>query len=122
MENRLFRRRSLAISFRVYDADSGDFLGRVGDISKAGLLVYGPNRLATDVLYRLRIDLPDDNGRPRSVTLPAKAMWSGSDTNPALFSTGFRLFELDRPQNRAALGAILSRFTVGLDEDDDIDD
>jgi len=122
MESRLFRRRSIAISFRVYDDDGGKFIGRIGDISKGGLLVYGPNRLETDRIYRLRIDLPDDHGIARSVTLPAKAMWSGTDANPDFCSTGFRLFELDQPENGAALQALLSRFTVGLDEDENNDD
>jgi len=118
MESRLFRRRSIAISFRVYDDETGKFIGRIGDISKAGLLVYGPNRLMTEQIYHLRIDLPDDHGTPRCVTLPAKAMWSGADANPEFCSTGFRLFDLDRPENRAALDAMLSRFTVGLDDDE----
>lgn len=117
MESRLFRRRSIAISFRVHDVDSGEFLGRIGDISEGGLLTYGPRRLATDRIYRLRIDLPGDHGQSRSVTLPAKAVWSGPDTNPELCSTGFRLYELDHEANRAALDALLSRFTVGLDDE-----
>lgn len=119
MEHRLYRRRSIAISFRVYDDETGQFIGRIGDISKGGLLVYGPSGLPVDRLYRLRIDLPDDHGNPRSVKLIAKSMWSGRDTNPELFSTGFRLFELEKPDNSAALQALLSRFTVAFDEDDD---
>lgn len=118
MESRLFRRRSIAISFRVHDADSGEFLGRIGDISQGGLLVYGPQRLPVERLYQLRIDLPQDHGQARSVTLPAKAVWSGADTNPELCSTGFRLFELENPDNSAALAALLSRFTVTVEEDD----
>ena len=118
MEHRLFRRRSISISFRVHDAETGKFIGRIGDISKGGLLVYGPSQLLTGQLYRLRIDLPDDHGRARSVVLPAKAMWSGYDTNPEFCSTGFRLFELDRPENDAALKSMLSRFTVGFDDED----
>lgn len=118
MESRLFRRRSIAISFRVHDGESGEFLGRIGDISKGGLLIYGPRRLATDRIYRLRIDLPGERGQLSHVTLPAKAVWSGTDTNPELCSTGFRLFELDDADNAAALAALLSRFTVGMDEED----
>lgn len=118
MEHRLFRRRSISISFRVHDAETGRFIGRIGDISKGGLLVYGPHKMLPGLLYRLRIHLPDDNGKPRSVVLPAKAMWSGCDTNPEFCSTGFRLYELDRPENQAALNSMLSRFTVGFDEED----
>lgn len=121
MEHRLYRRRSISISFRVYDAETGRFIGRIGDISKGGLLVYGPERLLTGQLYRLRIELPDDHGKQRSVMLPAKAMWSGHDTNPEFCSTGFRLYELDRPENEAALKSMLSRFTVGFDEEEDLE-
>jgi hypothetical protein len=119
MGSRLFRRRSIAISFRVFDDETGAFIGRIGDISKGGMLVYGPAHIQSDDIHRLKIGLPDDQGKPRSVTIHAKAMWSHTDVNPDFFGTGFRFVDLDNPENKAALDAMLSRFTVGMDEDEE---
>lgn len=119
MESRLFRRRSIAISFRVFNEETGAFIGRIGDISKGGMLVYGPAHIPSEDIHRLKIGLPDDQGKSRAVIIHAKAMWSHTDVNPDFFSTGFRFVDLDDPENKAALDAMLSRFTVGLDEDED---
>ncbi len=119
MDNRLFRRRSIAINFRVFDDATDTFIGRMGDLSPGGFMVYGPAVLATDTLYRLRVDYQDDKGAPRSARFKAKAMWSGADVNPELFSTGFRIYDLESPTARKALEDLLHRFTIGDEGDDE---
>ena len=119
MDSRFFRRRSIAIHFRVFDDATGNFIGRIGDISEGGILVYGPSRLKLRKLYRLRVDLPEADGNREAVTLDAKTMWSGVDVNPEVFCSGFRFFGLDKPHNRAALDTLLQRFTITTDEDDE---
>ncbi len=122
MDSRFFRRRSIAIHFRVFDETTEQFIGRIGDISQGGFLLYGPKRLEVGKLYRLRVDLPEDGGQREAISLTAKAMWSGTDVNPEFFCSGFRFFELDRPQNRSALETLLTRFTVGSENDEDDED
>ncbi len=119
MDNRLFRRRSIAINFRVFDEADGRFLGRMGDLSPGGFMIYGPEVLRTDLLYRLRVEYHDDAGAPRSARFKAKAMWSGTDLNPELCSTGFRFYDLESPTARKALEELLHRFTIGDEGDDD---
>jgi hypothetical protein len=118
MDSRFFRRRSIAIHFRVFDASTDSFIGRIGDISEGGILVYGPSRLKVRKLFRLRIDLPEQDGNPEAVTLDAKTMWSGMDVNPEFFCSGFRFVELHKPHNRAALDVLLSRFTITPEGDE----
>jgi len=118
MDSRFFRRRSIAIHFRVFDEATDSFIGRIGDISEGGILVYGPNRLKVRKLYRLRVDLPEQGGSPEAVTLDAKTMWSSMDVNPEFFCSGLRFFDLDKPHNRAALEALLSRFTLPPEDDE----
>lgn len=121
MDNRLFRRRSSAIDFKVYEAETFHLLGRLGDLSEGGLLLYGTETLATDQLYRLSVHYPDADGQLQKAVFEAKAVWAGPDVNPELKATGFRLFHLDNPEIRQQLDTLMARFTVGSDEvaDDD---
>lgn len=119
MDHRLFRRRAIAINFRVFDDTSEAFLGRIGDLSPAGFMLYGPAPLAIDTLYSLRVDYHDEAGAPRSARFKAKAMWSGTDVNPDSFCTGFRFYDLEADGTRQALTELLGRFTVGNEGDGD---
>lgn len=111
MDSRSFRRRSIAIHFRVFDAVSGEFIGRIGDISEGGMLVYGPRRLKAKAPYRLRIELPARDGGHHPVMLEARAMWSGVDVNPEFFSSGLRFIGLDEAGNRVAADALIAHLT-----------
>ncbi len=113
MDHRLFRRRSIAIDFRIYNADSGEFLGRIGDISPGGLLVYGSQPLGEEKKLRVRIDYPDSAGQTCSASFDAQIQWSKVDVNPSLHATGLRLVNLEQPDAAEALAALLDRFTVG---------
>lgn len=119
--NRLFRRRSITINFRVYDADSGDFLGRIGDLSPGGFLIYGSQMHAGKKTVRVRIDYPDITDTPCSAHFDAQIQWSRVDVNPELYATGLRLIGLDQPDAAQALEALLDRFTVGSDPEFDDD-
>lgn len=119
MDNRLFRRRSISINFRTFDQADDRFLGRLGDLSPGGFMLYGTDRIPLDKLYDLRVDYPDEAGKPRSAHFSAKAVWSGVDLNPDLLITGFRFYDLDSPTTRAALHELLHRFTVGEEQEED---
>jgi hypothetical protein len=113
MDRRLYRRRAISLNFRVHDADSDALLGRIGDISQGGFLLYGENPLPTGQVHRLRVDYPDASGKTRSVVFEALTQWSGPDAQPDLQITGLRLVNLDKPATAKALEALLERFTVG---------
>lgn len=113
MNQRLFPRRLVALHLRVYDQNSGALLGRIGDISEGGLLLYGSRVLDTGELYTLRIDFPADDGSVQELTIKAKAMWSGPDLNPAFIATGLRFFDQDNPVHSTALELLLSHLTIG---------
>lgn len=116
MNQRLHPRRLVALHLRVYDQQDGALLGRIGDISEGGLLLYGSRVLETGVLYTLRIDFPADESAGQELTIKAKAMWSGPDLNPAFIATGLRFFDLENPEHRAALELLLSHLTIGRND------
>jgi hypothetical protein len=120
-DSRIFRRRASAIDFKVYDRKTGALIGRVGDLSEGGLLVYGPLKLEAERLYTLSIRYPAKGEEDGEAVFEAKAMWVKVDVNPVFYATGFRLFDLQRPEIRAQLDFLMNRFTVSIDEvtDDD---
>jgi hypothetical protein len=120
-DSRIFRRRAIVIDFKVYDHTDGRLLGRVGDISEGGMLVYGPLKLEAERLYTLSIQYPTPEDLSGQAIFEAKAMWVKVDVNPVFYATGFRLFHLERPEIRAQLDFLMSYFTVSLDEVTDED-
>ena len=116
MNQRLFPRRLVALHLRIYDQNSGALLGRIGDISEGGLLLYGSRVLDTGELYTLRVDFPADDGSSQELSIKAKAMWSGPDLNPAFIATGLRFFDQDNPEHSTALELLLSHLTIGRND------
>jgi hypothetical protein len=113
MDHRLFRRRAMAINFRVLDDASGAFLGRIGDISYDGMMIYGGEPLEVERIYLLRVEFEDSHTSPCSAHFRARAMWTGEDREtPTLFATGFSLLDLDIPVTSAALEYLIQRFSV----------
>lgn len=116
MDNRLFRRRSVAIDFPIFDDATDTLLGRMGDLSPAGFMVYGESPLQAETLYHLRVAYHDEQGQPKRARFKAKSMWNGRDANPALHATGFRFFDLDTPDASQGLAELLALFTIGEDD------
>ncbi|WP_181358984.1 PilZ domain-containing protein [Pseudothauera lacus] len=119
MDNRLFRRRSVAIDFNVYDDSNGELLGRMGDLSPAGFMVYSKHALKSETLYKLRVEYLGEDGSLKSARLKAKSMWAGRDVNPELHACGFRFFDLEAPTASKAVTELLARFTVGESDHED---
>lgn len=113
MNQRRHHRRLVALHLRVYDHQDGTLLGRIGDLSEGGLLLYGSRTLKTGVLYTLKVDFPTDEGGTRELTFKAKATWSGPDLNPAFIATGLRFHDLEDPEHLGALQLLLSHLTIG---------
>lgn len=116
---RTHRRRSIALHLRVHDEASGEYIGRIGDISEGGLLLYGSRTIETREPITLRVELLLPDGRLAALSLKAKPMWSGPDVNPAFIATGLRFVDLDFPEHRAALDLLLTNLTIERDDFDD---
>jgi hypothetical protein len=89
-------RRHLLLYLDVCDEESGQTLGRLGDVTAEGLLVLSPGPLPLDYERTVRVKFPAVRhfGGPDLVArvLPC---WARPDVNPELFGTGFRFVEPD---------------------------
>ena len=113
MDKRHEHRRASAIDFKVFDARSGRLLGRLGDLSADGLLVYGEEKLPVGQFLDVAIEYPEEDGSLRRATLHAHSLWSTPDHNPTLHLTGMQIVQRNDPQATEALNQLLDRFTVG---------
>lgn len=111
---RTFNRHALAMDFRVFDVDSGEVLGRVGDFTPEGLMVWGETPLENGKLYQIRIEFPESAEDPApNHVFEARCVWIGKDRNPALHDAGFRFLDPNEPRTHAAARRIVDRFCAG---------
>ncbi len=106
---RKLKRRHLFFYLRVYDMDSGEQIGHLGDLSQDGLLVVSENPIELSKMFNLKINLPQSAGEHKSLKFRAKSLWSNNDTNPNFYDTGFQLFGVS-PADLQTLTTIFVRF------------
>ncbi len=78
----------LALTIAVVDADTGDELGEVVNISANGLMLASTEALTTNQEYRLRLLPPAEVAEPFEVV--AEAAWAICALDPPRWQTGFR--------------------------------
>lgn len=113
MDKRHVHRRASSIDFKVFEVTSGRLLGRLGDLSADGMLLYGNHALPLNQKFDVAVEYPDEDGSLCRATLHVISLWSKPDYNPTLHLTGMQIARLDDPQAAEALKTLLDRFTVG---------
>lgn len=92
MDNRRkqIRRRLVSLTV-VLDNTSGEVLGRIGNLTIEGLMLFSDRPLDIDKRYQLQIKLPDEVGGQAQVDLEAHSLWSQRAADPTYFATGFEI-------------------------------
>lgn len=110
-DRRDLRRRHLMFHLRVYDADTGEEMGALTDLSPDGLMVTGEKRLTLGRTFEMYMELPQALSPSGRIEFTAKVAWSSNDVNPAFYDTGFRDLEVD-DEARAALTQLMEEFDL----------
>lgn len=108
-ERRAMRRRHLMFHLRVFDADSGEQIGNVFDITPEGLMVTGEQRQTLGQRRRLVMFLPVDVQGAERIDFAGTVAWSNDDICPGLFDTGFRDLEMESV-DRERIAAVIDEF------------
>jgi hypothetical protein len=95
-ERRKHKREILFFYTRVFDANSNDLLGHLGDITNTGAMIIGALELPTGQEYTLRIELPIGEFEKDYMELKAISRWSEPDVDPHMFNTGFKFTKIDK--------------------------
>ena len=94
IERRRLSRRHILFYSRVFDRKTGVFLGYLGNLNEAGLMIISEDPLEINQIYLLRIDLPEDIYSKSVLNFEARSVWCQSDVDPNFYNTGFQLIEI----------------------------
>jgi hypothetical protein len=94
VERRKLPRRHILFYSRVFDRQTGVFLGYLGDMHEGGMMIISESPLAVDEVFRLRIDLPEDNYPLPALNFEARSAWCRKDVDPNFYNTGFQFFDV----------------------------
>ncbi len=114
-------RAHLIYFLRVFDAESGDLLGQMVDLTTDGIMVIGEGAAAPRQHYRLRMDLPRNVPMGRHLTLEARCKWCRRDPSGDFHSMGFRLQDMSPEAHRAVEQLIERFYREGGEEDPSAD-
>ena len=93
-ERRKFKRRYLMYYSRVFDRKTGVVLGYLVDLTPEGAMIISEEPIATNEVFRLRMDLPEGLTQKVCLDFEARSVWSKSDIDPHFYGTGFRILDL----------------------------
>ena len=93
-ERRKFKRRFIMYYTRIFDRTTGAVIGYLVDLSTDGAMVVSEEPLFPGVLYRLRMDVPEEFATKGCLDFEAKCVWSRVDSDPRFYDSGFHLVDV----------------------------
>ena len=66
-EQRRARRKRIPEPVDVINVLDGESLGRIGNLSRDGMMLIGRRKLGNGALYQTRFQLPDPQGKPHVI-------------------------------------------------------
>ncbi|WDS37686.1 PilZ domain-containing protein [Pseudoxanthomonas sp.] len=102
-EARRAQRRNPNGAIMVSDVMTSQVIGRIGNISEAGMLLVASEPLREDALYQLQFTLPGSTpARETTIDAGAHLLWTGAAHTPGQSLCGLRFLTLS-PAHLAAL-------------------
>lgn len=93
-ERRKYKRSELMYYVRIYDRNTGEVIGHLGNITPYGLMIISEEPLQIESKYDLRIELPQELEEKANLEMDAESLWCIPDINPNFYNTGLRLLDL----------------------------
>jgi hypothetical protein len=93
-DQRRATRKAATDPIEVSDALTGEHMGRVGNLSRNGMMLIGRRTLTPDALYQVRFQLPDREGRMRLLEAGVHEQWSEPAAVPGQHWAGLRIIAL----------------------------
>ncbi|HXS73050.1 MAG TPA: PilZ domain-containing protein [Rhodanobacteraceae bacterium] len=93
-EQRRASRKPPLAPIEVSDALTGENIGRIGNLSRNGMMLISRRMLNADALYQVRFHLPDREGRMRLLEAGVHEQWSEPAAVPGQHWAGLRIIAL----------------------------
>lgn len=118
-ERRNLRRRHLRYYLHVHDRVTGDFFGRLADITIGGLMLITEEPVEVGSRYEFRIDFRNELEGKRHILLTADCKWCDRDTiNPAYHASGYELESLSE-QDMLVIKALIVEYGLRMYREED---
>ncbi|MDO3378478.1 PilZ domain-containing protein [Geoalkalibacter halelectricus] len=108
-DKRTQKRRNTIYYLEVFDLESGRLLGRLVDITVAGMMLISESPITPDRTYKCRMSLPADILGRSNILFDATCVWSRKALNSDFFEAGFRSLIAD-PGDIDAIEMLIQRF------------
>lgn len=93
-ERRSAPRKHTAVPIEVTDSISGENIGRVGNLSRTGLMLICHRPLRDDALYQLRFRLPSARGANEEIEAGVHTMWTDQAATNGYQWSGLRIISI----------------------------
>ncbi len=93
-ERRKLRRQHIMFYSRVFDRQTGTFMGYLGNLTETGAMIISEEALETEKVYDLRIDLPEDIYGQPILNLTVRSVWCQRDIDPNFYNIGFAMQDI----------------------------
>jgi len=117
VKTRRLERAHLIYFLRVFDANSGDLLGQMVDLTTDGIMVIGEGAIPPRQKYTLRMDLPRNVAVGRHLTVEARCKWCRKDPSGDFYNVGFRILDMS-PEAHEVVDHLIARFYREEGEED----
>jgi hypothetical protein len=92
-DKRELKRRHPVYYLQVIDLESGENLGYLIDINAKGIMLAGKSSLPTGKIYKIAIQLPEENDGEKAIFLTVSSIWNEFDPLLEKTRTGFKIEE-----------------------------
>lgn len=96
-ERRSAPRKPSAAPIEVIDSISGENIGRIGNLSRNGLMLICHRPLNDNGLYQLRFRLPEPHGAHSEIETGVHTMWTEQPATEGNQWSGVRIISISAP-------------------------
>ncbi|MBS0430865.1 MAG: PilZ domain-containing protein [Proteobacteria bacterium] len=107
-EQRRATRKHAPTPIEVNDSLTGEGIGRIGNLSRDGMMLIGRRKLNDNALYQFRFLLPGLDGKPHVLEAGVHEQWSEPAAVPGQHWAGLRIIALSEADT-AVLNAWLDK-------------
>lgn len=88
------RRRQVGYNVGVYDTMTETVIGKLSNLSEAGMMLIMCEPMVNDALYQLHFSLPDQLGVMQTIDVGAHELWADEAAVPGQVWIGFRFIDI----------------------------
>ncbi|MBU3916143.1 hypothetical protein KKA14_11470 [bacterium] len=110
-ESRKLERRNFIIDLEIYDRDSDQLIGDIGDITTEGLMIVSEEPVAEKKVFNLMVVAHEDIGEDIEMTFSAKSIRCQKTIHEHIYTTGFLIETLDK-ENFEKISNLINNYAV----------